>query len=203
MKLIGLLDSPYVRRVAISLELYGIECELEKLSTFGSCTAFSRINPVLKAPTMLLDDGTRLMDSTLILNYFETLAAKEKKLLPVRPHDLAEDLQLLGLILAACEKTVQYVYEQRLRPAEKQHQPWIDRITGQLLAACQEWNAQLKKRRTAERPDQIAVTGGVVWRFIQLHRPDVVIAGDFDHIRALAEETGSHPAFKKYAVAGQ
>jgi hypothetical protein len=44
-------------------------------------------------------------------------------------------LQILGLALAACEKSVQIVYEHNLRPAEKQHAPWIERVTGQLLAA--------------------------------------------------------------------
>jgi hypothetical protein len=41
MKLIGMMDSPYVRRVAISLELYGVEFESHPLSVFSSFEAFS------------------------------------------------------------------------------------------------------------------------------------------------------------------
>lgn len=75
MKLIGMMDSPYVRRVAISLELYGVEFASHPLSVFSSFEAFSRINPAVKAPTLVLDNGIRLMDSSLILSYFEAQAA--------------------------------------------------------------------------------------------------------------------------------
>ena len=135
MKLVGMLDSPYVRRVAISLELYGIEFVHEPLSVFRTYAEFAEINPVVKAPTLVLDDGTVLMDSSLILDYLETLAPADKKLLPRQPAALARDLHALGLALAACEKSVQIVYEHNLRPAEKQHAPWLERVSGQLLAA--------------------------------------------------------------------
>lgn len=146
MKLIGMMDSPYVRRVAVSLALYGVEFESLPLSVFSGFDEFSRINPVVKAPTVVLDNGTQLMDSTLILHYFETTNPAGRRLLPAHPEALARDLHLLGVILAACEKAVQHVYEHRLRPEEKQHQPWIARVTGQLLAACREWDARLADR---------------------------------------------------------
>jgi glutathione S-transferase len=135
MKLIGMLDSPYVRRVAISLELYGVDFVHEPLSVFRTFDEFAQINPVVKAPTLVLDDGTVLMDSSLILEYLETLAPADRKLLPQKPGALARDLHILGLALAACEKSVQIVYEHNLRPAEKLHAPWLERVSGQLLAA--------------------------------------------------------------------
>lgn len=95
------------------------------------------------------------------------------------------------MILAACEKAVQHVYEHRLRPEEKQHQPWIARVTGQLLAACREWDARLADRAAAAQPDQVLVTSTVVWSFIQLMIPAVVSAAAFPHIRALAEKGGA------------
>lgn len=95
------------------------------------------------------------------------------------------------MILAACEKAVQHVYEHRLRPEEKQHQPWIARVTGQLLAACREWDARLADRAAAAQPDQVLVTSTVVWSFIQLMIPAVVSAAEFPHIRALAEKGGA------------
>ncbi len=144
---------------------------------------------------MVLDDGTQLMDSTLILHYFETTNLTGRRLLPAQPDALARDLHLLGVILAACEKAVQHVYEHRLRPEEKQHQPWIARVTGQLLAACREWDARLADRAAAAQPDQVLVTSTVVWSFIQLMIPAVVPAAAFAHIRALAEKGEALPAF--------
>ncbi len=198
IKLIGMMDSPYVRRVAISLELYGIEFENQPLSVFSTVEAFSKINPTVKAPTLVLDNGVRLMDSSLILNYFETQADTQRKLLPVTPDTLARDLQTLGFILVAGEKAVQHVYEHNLRPAEKQHNPWIERITIQLLAACREWNALLEDRPAATVPDQVAVTGTVIWTFIQSMTPHVVKAGDFNQIQSVAKSFEAQPVFKKY-----
>src|SRR5438067_287150 len=118
MKLIGMLDSPYVRRVAISLQLLGLEFEHQSLSVFRTFAEFQRINPVVKAPTFVCDDGAVLMDSTLILQYAEALA-HPRSLEPSDFPGLQHDLRLIGLALAACEKSVQIVYERGLRPPEK------------------------------------------------------------------------------------
>jgi hypothetical protein len=67
----------------------------------------------------------------------------------------------LGVALAACEKAVQNIYEHNLRPEEKQHQPWVARVTQQLLAACREWDTLLAAARAARRPDQVTVTSTV------------------------------------------
>lgn len=198
MKLIGMLDSPYVRRVAVSLALYGVEFEHLPLSVFSAVEPFAKFNPVVKAPTLILDNAVRLMDSTLILHYFESQADLQRKLLPAVGPALAEDLQTLGWILAASEKAVQQVYEHRLRPPEKQYQPWIERITWQLLSACREWNAALERRALNTTLDQVSVTSAVVWTFIQAMIPEVVKADDFHSIRAHSEIAEAHPALKQF-----
>ena len=68
MQLIGMLDSPYVRRVAVSLQLLGLPFEHRSLSVFRGFEQFRQVNPVVKAPTLGCDDGTLLMDSGLILD---------------------------------------------------------------------------------------------------------------------------------------
>ncbi|WP_263262963.1 glutathione S-transferase [Pseudomonas sp. RIT-PI-S] len=202
MKLIGMLDSPYVRRVAISLDLLGIEFKHEPLSVFSAFEAFSKINPVVKAPTLVLDDGSVLMDSTLIIDYFETLSAPPSKLLPQKSQELATALRTLGLALAACEKTVQIVYEHNLRPAEKLHLPWVERVTGQLLAACAELDKQLAAQPSlGARPDQAAITNAVAWSFMQLMLPDVVKADDFPALKAHAVRLEQTDVFKRYPIA--
>ncbi|AMW82987.1 Glutathione S-transferase, subgroup 2 [Pseudomonas yamanorum] len=198
MKLVGMLDSPYVRRVAISLELYGVAFEHQSLSVFSTFDDFSRINPVVKAPTLVLDDGTVLMDSGLILEYLEALAPADKKLLPQQAVALAQDLQVIGLALAACEKTVQIVYEHHLRPAEKLHQPWIDRVTGQLLAAYSLLETLVAERDSDMPLNQASLTVAVAWSFTQLKIADVVKADAFPHLQRHAARVEQHSAFRKY-----
>ena len=197
MKLVGMLDSPYVRRVAISLDLYGVAFEHQSLSVFSTFDEFSQINPVVKAPTLVLDDGTVLMDSSLILDYLEALAPADKKLLPQAPAARARDLQVLGLALAACEKSVQIVYEHNLRPAEKLHAPWLDRISGQLLAA---YGLLDKLVAGNDTLNQASITAAVAWSFSQYTVASVVKAEAFPNLQRLAERLEQHPAFKKYPI---
>lgn len=197
MKLIGMLDSPYVRRVAISLDLYGVQFAHQSLSVFSTFDEFSKINPVVKAPTLVLDDGTVLMDSSLILDYLEALTPADKKLLPQAPAERAHDLQVLGLALAACEKSVQIVYEHNLRPAEKLHAPWLDRISGQLLAA---YGLLDKLVAGNDTLNQASITAAVAWSFSQYTVASVVKAEAFPNLQRLAERLEQHPAFKKYPI---
>src|SRR5690349_7957779 len=170
MKLIGMLDSPYVRRVAISLQLLGLPFEHRSLSVFRAFEQFRDINPVVKAPSLVCDDGEVLMDSTLILDYAEALAGARKSLMPTGIAQRQHALCTIGLALAACEKSVQIVYEQQLRPAEKQHEPWVSRVTGQLLAAYGELESQLQHQMLAVSSDEITQAGvsvAVAWQFSQ------------------------------------
>ncbi len=66
------------------------------------------------------------------------------------------------MILAACEKRSS-MFMSTVCGRKKQHQPWIARVTGQLLAACREWDARLADRAAAAQPDQVMVTSTVVW----------------------------------------
>ncbi len=189
MKLIGMLDSPYVRRVAISLQLLDLPFEHLSLSVFRTFDAFGRINPVVKAPTLVCDDGTVLMDSTLILQYAQALAGRS--LLPSEPQALAVALRTVGLALAACEKAVQIVYERGLRPADKQHQPWVARVTGQLLAACDGLEQALPSDM-----GQAGVSTAVAWEFIQKMVPDVVPAGHYPRLQAYSQAAEARPEFR-------
>ncbi len=75
MQLIGMLDSPYVRRVAVALIIAKVPFEHRPISLFRHIDAFSKINPLLKAPTLVAENGTVLMDSGVILDYLGRLSA--------------------------------------------------------------------------------------------------------------------------------
>lgn len=194
MKLIGMLDSPYVRRTAISLKLLGLPFEHASVSVFRHFDRFREINPVVKAPTLVCDDGTVLMDSTLIIDYAETLAGRS--LMPAAIAERQHALRVIGLALAACEKAVQIVYEHNLRPTDKVHGPWVDRVQGQLLAAVEALEAEWKEVPLpvdAGELTQAGVSVAVAWGFIQLMVADRVPAADYPRLVAYsvaAEQLG-------------
>jgi glutathione S-transferase len=201
MQLVGMLDSPYVRRVAISLQLLGLRFEHQSVSVFSTFEKFRQINPVVKAPSLVCDDGTVLMDSTLIIDYAEALAAQQaprKSLMPAAIAERQQALRVIGLAMAACEKSVQIIYERNLRPAEKLHQPWVSRVTGQLLAAYGALESELQRKplaATSGTMGQDGVTVGITWHFTQAMIPEVVNAADYPALREFSTQAEQLPEF--------
>jgi glutathione S-transferase len=172
MILIGMPDSPYVRRVAVSLKLMGVAFEHQQVSVFRHYERFRAINPVVKAPSLVCDDGTVLMDSTLILDYVESIVPAAGRLMPAPVKERLEALRLTGLALAACEKCVQLVYEKEQRPADKRHGPWVERVTAQANAAFGELERHAAGARPwlqGERFNAADVVVACAWRFAQYY----------------------------------
>ena len=194
MQLIGMLDSPYVRRVAVSLKVLGLAFDLDQVSVFRQFEKFSAINPVVKAPSFITDDGVVLMDSGLILEHIAHLAPRS--LMPPDRAGHAVALRQIGLALAACEKTVSILYERSLRPAEKQHAPWLDRVLSQLLLAYGALEREVSPDWfTGEALMQPQITCAVAWRFTQHNFPDLVPAGDFPRLSDLSARAESLAPF--------
>lgn len=200
MQLIGMLDSPYVRRVAISLQLLDLHFEHQSVSVFSTFEQFRGVNPVVKAPTLICDDGEVLMESTLILEYAEALSASVsgRSLVPTDLAGLQRSLRVTGLALAVCEKSIQIVYERELRPADKQHQPWLTRVGGQLLAACDALESIVEKtpvKVTSATLDQATLSTAVAWHFAQQMVPESVPASRYPALAALSAAAEKLPEF--------
>jgi glutathione S-transferase len=196
MRLIGMLDSPYVRRTAIALRLLGIPFEHDPLSVFSTFEQFSRVNPVVKAPTLVCDDGTVLMDSALIIDYLEALAGRT--LWPAGLAQRTRALRVTGLAMAACEKIVQIVYERQLRPADKQHAPWLDRVHKQMLAALTALDAEIARHPLAADEaslTQAGLSAAIVWRFMQIKLDAPVADATCPALAAHSARCEALPAF--------
>lgn len=205
MQLIGMLDSPYVRRTAISLRLLGLAFEHRAISVFTTFQEFHSINPLVKAPSLVCDDGTVLMDSTLIIAYAEHLASGTRTLMPSERTALQNSLRLIGIALAACEKCVQSLYEKSLRPQAKWHQPWLDRVRHQALAGFTALEDELRERPLAaasDTIDQAGLTIAVVWSFTQSLLPDLVVASNYPTLAAHGAHCEALPEFMAFPPDG-
>jgi glutathione S-transferase len=167
------------------------------VSVFRQFDKFSGINPVVKAPSFVTDAGTVLMDSSLILDHIAQLAPRG--LMPSDRAGREQALRLVGLALAACEKSVTIVYERNQRPAEKLHQPWMDRVAGQLLAAYRALeNEASADWFTGEALMQPQISMAVAWRFTQAMVADVVPAAEFPKLATLSARAEALEAFKSF-----
>jgi glutathione S-transferase len=196
MQLIGMLDSPYVRRVAVALRLLDLPFEHRNLSVFRTFEQFRAINPVVKVPTLVCDDGTLLMESGLILEHLEDVAGRS--LWPADPKERLRARAIAGLALAAGEKAQQTVYERQLRPPEKRHEPWLARVGTQLAGAF----GALEREFAAsplpfeqERLSHAAIATSIVWRFTQLLLPEAASSAAYPALAAFSARVEAQPVF--------
>ncbi len=212
LRLIGMLDSPYVRRVPISMHCRGVPFEHEAVSVVSTFEQFRRINPVVKAPTLICPDGEVLMDSSLILQFIEATHSQAHgqgcQLWLTDAQAMQHDFRALSLAMAACDKGVQSIYERNLRPADKPHGPWLERVRGQFVAAL----AGLEQA-AARRPDTLAPTGGqptrqagitaaIAWQFVGQVEPSLAQVAKHPALATLAEQMEATEAFKRFPPVG-
>jgi glutathione S-transferase len=197
MQLIGMLDSPYVRRVAIALIIAKTPFIHRPISLFRHIDQFSKFNPLLKAPTLLTDDGVALMDSSLILDYLAGVDSGIAALTPSKPPQRLEALRATGLALTVMEKAVQRHYERMLRPTEKQHEPWVDRVMGQLSAGLSAMDAELPGSGWISGELGLAdITVACAFGFTHALLADVVETSRYPNLGAFCARAEALPPFR-------
>jgi glutathione S-transferase len=134
MILIGMFDSPYVRRVAVSLRLLGIEFEHRNWSVGKDFERIREFNPLGRVPTLVLDDGEVLAESSAILDWIDEHVGPERALLARSGPDRRRALQIMAVATGAADKGVAQLYESAFRPPEKRHEPWVARCRTQMEA---------------------------------------------------------------------
>jgi glutathione S-transferase len=171
MKLIGMFDSPFVRRVAISMQRLGMQFEHLNWSVgkdFDRIRQYSRLGRV---PTLVLDEGTSLCESAAILDYLDDLAGPDRALLPRSGLKRRDSLQIMSTAIGAAEKGRDQIYERVFRPAEKRHEPWLERIRSQMHGALSELEQRVVARGTQrwlieDRLTQADITLGCAFTFV-------------------------------------
>ena len=106
MILIGQYDSPFVRRVAIAMTLYGMAYEHRTWSVFGDAERLGEINPLRRVPTLVCDDGVALLESHLILDYLDELAGPDCALIAASGLARRDALRICALACGIADKAV-------------------------------------------------------------------------------------------------
>jgi glutathione S-transferase len=165
-----MFDSPFVRRVAVSMNLLGIAFEHRNWSVGKDFELIRQFNPLGRVPTLVQSDGEALIESTAILDFLDECAGADRALLPRSGKDRREALRILAIATGAAEKGVTQVYETVFRPPEKRYRPWLERCNTQMHAALAELN-RLSQARPGEwlignRMTQADITTACVYTFL-------------------------------------
>ena len=190
MILIGQYDSPFVRRVAIAMRLYGFAFAHRPWSTFGDADKIAAFNPLRRVPTLVLDDSEALIESTIILDYLDELAGPEKAMIARSGPERRRALRICALATGLADKAVSLLYERVLR---KDHpsKVWVERCEAQIGGVLD----VLEKERAA--------IASPFWSGVRISHADVAVACVLSftseaHPRLL--DPARHPALADHAA---
>jgi glutathione S-transferase len=200
MLLIGMFDSPFVRRVAVSMKLLGVSFEHANWSVGRDFERIREYNPLGRVPALVLPNGERLFESAAILDYLDEFVGPERALLPASGPERRQALNLMALATGAAEKGVLQVYEGVFRPETKRHQPWLDRLRLQMGASLGAIDRYLGERGVAQwlvgkRMTQADITAVCAFTFLN---DTLRVAADsvmFHSLATLAARCEAMPAF--------
>jgi glutathione S-transferase len=177
MKLIGQYDSPFTRRVGITMTLYGLAFEHSTWSVFGDADALAAVNPLIRVPTLVLDTGEALIETAAIIDYLDSLVAPEKRLLPQSQPERYRVQQVVSLASGVSDIAVRLFYEVRL------HDVPSEGLVGRLTRQIEQTLAVLEKRQPSDEPisqADIAVT--CMYRHLSECHPGVTAKGRYPAI---------------------
>ena len=199
MFLIGQYDSPFVRRVAIALRLYGLAFDHRPWSTFGDADKIAPYNPLRRVPTLVLDDGEALIESTAITDYLDELVGPEKAVIAARGPERRHALKICALATGLGDKSVSLLYERVLR--KDQSKIWVERCEDQIGGVLD----VLEKQRAAiatpywfgERIGHADIAVACVLRFTGEAHPALFSAARYPALSAHAVACEALPPFRE------
>jgi len=189
MKLVGRYDSPFVRRVGVSLHVLGMSFEHLPLSPFSEAREFRKFAAIGRMPVLVLDDGEVLIESAAILDYLDEIAGPSRALIPATGEKRRKSLRILASATAACDKAMAINYERR-RPQEMIFVDWIARCRAQLDAALSELEASNLELAYLRPLKQTEITTACMFGYIKRVELDAVSGGRYpllDRLSAACE----------------
>lgn len=196
MILVGQYDSPFVRRVGIALTLYGLRYDHRPWSVFADADQLRALNPLMRVPVLVLDDGVVLTDSHFILDYLDGLVADP--MVPKAEPQRHRVLQVVALAAGLAEKAVSLFHERRLHPVTSA--AWEARCLQQIVAVVQALEADRASRTGPwwfDRMTHADIMVACALRFGVEALPGVIPLNALPHLKTHCDRCEALPAFRQ------
>ena len=199
MILVGQMDSPFVRRVAVTMNLYGMAFDREVLSVFADADKVRNINPLGKVPALVLDGAETLFDSQMILDFLDETAGPDHALTPSHGPERRAALACIAVSLGVSEKVVGLNFETKQRPPETTDESVIARLQQQVTSGLK-WLESRLGGGTAwllgNSMTQADVTAVCTLTHLIKRRPELFPDGTYPILADLRNRAEELPAFQ-------
>jgi glutathione S-transferase len=197
MKLIGSTASPFVRKVRVVMAEKKLDYDLELENVWTAETKIHLSNPLGKVPCLIMEDGSSMYDSRVIVEYIDTLTPV-CKLLPPNGRDRSDIKVWEALADGVLDAAVLVRLETTLRPEEQQSAAWIDRQMGKVHAGLAVLSANLGESPFCKGNHytlaDVAVGCALGW--IAFRFPEIDWRGDYPNLAKLFDKLSERQSFK-------
>ena len=200
LNLIATLTSPYTRKVRIALAEKKIEYQVSEVSPWSADNPVHAWNPLGKVPVLVLDDGTTLFDSRVIVEYLDTVSPVSR-LIPEPSRQRIAVKRWEALADGICDAALAIVLEGR-RPVRQQSKEWLERHRMKLTIAVAELSRELgdKPWCNGEGYTLADIATGCALGYLELRRAELAWTHDFANLAKLAERLAKRPSFVETAI---
>jgi glutathione S-transferase len=199
LNLITSPTSPYVRKVRIALAEKKIEYQMQAALPWEPGNPVHAWSPLGKVPVLVLDDGTRLFDSRVIVEYIDTVSPVSR-LIPEPGRQRIEVKRWEALADGICDAAQALVLERR-RPAKQQNADWIERQQQKIAAGVTELARELDEKSwcNGEAYTLADIATGCALGYLDLRYAELDWRRDYANLGRLAEKLAKRPSFQETA----
>ena len=196
MKLLASRTSPYARKVRIAIAEKKIECELVEESPWAPGTSVPNYNPLGKVPVLVLDDGTALYDSRVIVEYLDTVSPVSR-LIPEPSRQRIAVKRWEALADGICDAAVAIVLETK-RPAKEQSAESLARQRQKIDRGLADLASELgdKPWCSGDAYTLADIATGCALAYLDLRHPAIDWRGEYPSLLKLAEKLAKRQSFQ-------
>ena len=195
LKLVIAKPSPFARKVRVALREKWIEYEEGMDVPWNPDTKAPSLNPLGKIPILICEDGHTVFDSSVIIEYLETLG-QDPQLIPREPTERVNVRQIEALADGVSDAVVLIVLESKRR-ADLISQDWLTRQRAKVDAGLKALSDMLKGR-TWFVGDHITVAdiaAACALAYVDTRIPDVAWRTKHPGLVAFSNRLESRPSF--------
>lgn len=187
MILVGQFDSPFVRRVAVTLHHYHMPYTRNPLSVFRDAKDMQKVNPLIRVPALILETGETLIDSGAIIDYLDEQAGPARALTPAHGPERRKVLQAVTLAAGTAEKVVALFFERLFHSDKQINRDYEKRMISQIHAALDRLEHDCGTPWFFDdRMTQADITTGCMIGHMKLRVPELFPSDKYAKLHALA-----------------
>ena len=199
MKLISSPTSPYARKVRIALAEKKIDCEVIAASPWDADSIVPAHNPLGKVPVLILDDGTALFDSRVIVEYLDTVSPVSR-LIPEPSRQRIAVKRWEALADGICDAAVAIVRE-AARPAAQRSKETTSRQREKIERGVVELAKELADKPwcNGEAHSLADIATGCALGYLDLRHPGIGWRSEHGNLVALIDKLSKRSSYLETA----